>query len=195
MPTTRPPEGRIGWRHGFWVSARCGSFAPAASSGRMLSEMLTDSNLLSLILFLLFGGGKDLVSYIPPQVYWESKGVEMVTVDALLPDIAAKDASVDVEKLIGDLGSDDSAAREKAAKALLAAGPGAAAALDKQADSPDVEVARQAKMLSAQIRTEAKPREIRRLMAIRTLGNLKDAKALPALTALTSSAEPFVAEY
>src|SRR4051812_20479043 len=118
--------------------------------------MISESNLLSLVLFLLFGGNSDLVSYIPPQGYWESKGVERVTVDALLPDVAVPDASVDVEKLIDALGSDDPAAREKAAKALLAAGPGVAAALDKEASSPDVEVARQAKALAAQIRTEAK---------------------------------------
>ena len=30
--------------------------------------MLSDSSLFSLILFLLFGGGKDLVSFIPPQI-------------------------------------------------------------------------------------------------------------------------------
>lgn len=157
--------------------------------------MLTESSLVSLILFLLFGGGNDLVSYIPPQIYWESKGVEMVTVDALMPDVAVTDASVDVERLITALGSDDPAAREKAAKALLAAGPVVAGALDKEAASPDVEVARQARILAAQIRTEAKPREIRRLMAIRTLGDLKDAKALPALKVLSSSNEPFVADY
>src|SRR4051812_36289094 len=147
------------------------------------AHRMLDSNLLSLILFLLFGGGKDLVSYIPPQVYWESKGVERVTLDTLLPDLPVNDAPVDVDKLITALGSDDPAARDKAAKALLAAGPGVAAALDKEADSPDVEVARQARMIAAQLRTEAKPREIRRLMAIRTLGDLKDPKALPALKA------------
>src|SRR4051812_36512773 len=134
---------------------------------------MLDSNLLSLVLFLLFGGGNDLVSYIPPEVYWESKGMERVTVDALLPDVAVKDPSVDAEKLVAALGSDDPAARENAAKALLAAGPAVVAALDKEATSPDVEVARQARILAAQIRTEAKPREIRRLMAIRTLGGLK----------------------
>jgi hypothetical protein len=160
-----------------------------------MCNRMPDSNLLSLILFLLFGGGKDLVSYIPPQIYWESKGVEMVTVDTLLPDIAAKDPNVDVEKLVTALGSDEPAVREKAAKSLLSAGPAIVAALDKEANSPDVEVARQVRIIAARIRTEAKPREIRRLMAIRTLGDLKDAKALPALKALTASTEPFVADY
>src|SRR3954452_19475854 len=137
MPHSRPGEAPC-CSHGFRVSARFGSFAPAASSGRMRNLMVTDSNLLSLILFLLFGGGTDLVSYIPPQIYWESKGVEMVTIDALLPDIAVKEANVDVEKLVTALGPDDAGTREGAATSLLSAGPAIVAALDKEANSPDV---------------------------------------------------------
>ena len=42
---------------------------------------------------------------------------------------------------------------------------------------------------------DPKVRSIRRLMAIRTLGELKDAQALPTLKKLLKSKEPFVADY
>jgi hypothetical protein len=155
--------------------------------------MLEEFNLVTLLMFLLAGGGRDLVSYIPPDAYWEAKGVEVVSVEGLLKDLDPA-PPVDVDKAIGALGSAGAAEREAAAGAILSAGPAAIPELEKETASPDVEVARRARALIAQIRTEAKPREVRRLMAMRALGELKDAKALPALRTWAESKEPFAAE-
>lgn len=152
-------------------------------------------NWISLLFFLLSGGGgSDLLDYVPTDVYWASQDVRP-TAAVLLADIKPDAPAGDLADPIDDLGSPDAAAREAAAERIRAAGLAALPQLRKEADSEDLEVARRVKALVTQILTDAKPRSVRRLMAVRTLGEQKAAAALPALRQLTASAEPFVADY
>ena len=149
--------------------------------------------ILSLLIALLSGGANDLLDFAPTEAYWKSKNVT-VTVDQLTSDIQTPHAA-DVSKLITTLGGGSFAEREQATTKLLAQGPAALPGLEKAAKDPDPEIANRARTLIHQIRLNAKGAEVRRLMAIRTLGERKESKALPALRALLASKEMFVADY
>jgi hypothetical protein len=86
--------------------------------------------------------------------------------------------------------------REQAGKKIVAIGPGALQQLDEAAKDPgDVETATRSKALAEQIRSEAKALSVRRLMAIRTLGEMKNRDAMPALNKLLESKQMFEADY
>jgi len=67
--------------------------------------------------------------------------------------------------------------------------------LKPHAKSASPEVATRVQEIIAQLSTRAERKAIRRLMAIRTLGELKHRPAAPALKKLTASKELFVADY
>ena len=156
---------------------------------------LSDFTIVTLVTFLLGGGAsRDLLDYVPVEAYWEAKQVA-VTPEKLLEELKPPAASGDLADLIAALGAADSDAREKAAARLRAIGPAAIPTLQKEAESDDIEIARRAKSLVSEINAAVKPASTRRLMAIRTLGERKERRALEVLRPLLESREPFVAAY
>jgi hypothetical protein len=150
-------------------------------------------SLLSLLLCLLTGGGNDLLDYLPTESYWHEKKVE-VTVDQMIAQLADKPGQ-DVTALVKDLASPDAAKRDDAAMKLRAVGPSAIKSLQDASQSPDVELRRGARTVLRQIQADEIEHGVRRLMAIRTLGELGKPEAVPALRPLLQSKELFVAEY
>ena len=148
---------------------------------------------LSLLSFLLSGGGNDFLDYVPTKTYWEIQSIEP-TPQNLLGEITPNERT-DISPLIDELSSADAAIRKRAAREIVATGTGALHDLRKATESPDAEVAQTARGLIVQITREARPRSIRRLMAIRTLGEMKEKQAAAPLKVLLDSGEPFVAEY
>jgi hypothetical protein len=189
-----PARHRLGWRG---RHARGGP--PAVRTGApvedlpMMATMATAYSFLTLILCLLAGGGNDLLDYLPSEAYWAEKGVT-VSVESMIAQLGAP-AEQDVAELVAELGSPDPAARDEAAAKILAAGPGALAQVQAAADSPDAEVRRRARTLARQLGATAVEQAVRRLMAIRTLGELGKPEGAAALQPLLASKELFVAEY
>jgi HEAT repeat protein len=101
----------------------------------------------------------------------------------------------DISELIKQMGADQFRQREDAMKAIRAIGPGTIDQLRKAADGPDAEIADRAETLIKQLSGGLFTTAERRLMAIRTLGELKQREALPHLEKLLESKEPFIAEY
>ena len=154
---------------------------------------LSEFSLVTLLTFLLAGGGNDLLDYVPTDAYWKAKEVE-VTPEVLTATLRPTPVA-DVEGLIGQLSSPDAAVRDAAAAKIRAAGPGAIPALQEETESEIIETSRRAKSLIQEITADMKPSAVRRLMAIRTLGERKEASAVEVLRPLLESKEPFVAEY
>jgi hypothetical protein len=146
-----------------------------------------------MLLMLLNGGVRDLAGLVSSDTYWKSKDVT-VSIEQLTGELQAV-KPVDVSKLIGDLDADDPKARDDAAAKIAAYGAGALPALAEAAKNGSPEVVARANAISAKIRGGAKPAAVRRLMAIRTLGEMKNASALPLLRTLVDSKEMFEADY
>jgi hypothetical protein len=104
-------------------------------------------------------------------------------------------AAADVVRLIDDLNSPDPQTRQQSARKIAEAGTGALPALREAAASPSPQIAISAKGLIAHIEEANRPANVRRLMAIRELGELKSNEGLAILEPLTKSDEPFVADY
>lgn len=156
--------------------------------------MATFYAFLSVILCLLNGGGNDLLDYLPSDAYWHEKQID-VSLERMLKELDAKPGQ-DVAKLINDLGSPDAETRDKAAVEIRKVGGAAAIKpLSEASDSPDAEVRRRAKTLLRQIGGDEIERGVRRLVAIRTLGEMRKPEALPKLKPLLESKELFVADY
>jgi hypothetical protein len=156
---------------------------------------ISDFTLVTLVTFLLGGGAsRDLLDYVPVESYWEAKKV-VVTPDAMLAELQPPAAAGDLGELIGQLGAADAATRDAAADKIRALGTAAIPTLQKEAASDDIEIARRAKSLISEINAATKPARVRRLMAIRTLGERKERRALDLLKSLLDSPEPFVAAY
>src|SRR5689334_11686534 len=139
-------------------------------------------SVLTLFFALLTGGANDLLDFASSDAYWKAKNVT-VSVEQLLGEIKPP-AAADVSKLIKTLGSGAYAEREDATKKLLASRTAALPDLEKAAQDPDPEVSNRSRMLAERIRLNSKATDVRRLMAIRTLGERKEASSLPALRGL-----------
>ena len=156
--------------------------------------MATFYSFLVLALSLMTGGGNDLLDYVPADAYWDAKDVE-VSLETMLAELDPK-AGEDVTALIKDLGSPDAETRDKAAVRIREVGGAAAIKpLTEAADAPDAEVRRRARTLLRQVGGDEIERGVRRLMAIRTLGELGKPEALAKLKPLLQSKELFVADY
>lgn len=152
----------------------------------------------AILCFLMFfniggGGGNHLLDYIPSDYYWKSKNIEL-NADTMLLQLQPPPAQ-DVSGLIAKLSSDDPDERVVAAKKLQAIGGPSLSQLQTASHSDDPGVAALATTLIAQINTASKPTTVRKLMAIRALGEMKNAAALPMLGKLADSKEPMVGEY
>jgi hypothetical protein len=154
---------------------------------------LSEFSLVTLITFLLGAGGGDLLDYVPTDAYWKAKQVT-VTPEQLVGDLRPTPAA-QVGELVAQLNSPDAAVRDAAAAKIRAAGPGAIPALKEETESEVIEVSRRAKSLIQEITADMKPSSVRRLMAIRTLGERKEKAGLEVLRPLLESKEPFVSEY
>ena len=148
---------------------------------------------IAILMVLLGGSAGDLLDYVPSTAFWKSQGLEVTTVK-LLGELKTAEAG-DASKLIKQLGATQQADREQAQRKLEAMGPGVLPQLRKAAKSPDAEVAMRIDSLVASLSKKGAARTARRLMAVRTLGERKDRKALPALRKLLKSKAAFEAEY
>lgn len=145
------------------------------------------------MLMMLLGGG-DLLDLLPTEAYWRLKEVEPTTaqlVAELTPPAAAGDPALWIEKL-----ADPSwEVRRQATEQLRAMGPRIVPQLRAAAQGGDAEVVARAEELLEEFTGSDKVQQVRRLMAIRTLGERQAREALPALRELAGAADPFVAEY
>ncbi|MFI5379399.1 MAG: HEAT repeat domain-containing protein [Tepidisphaerales bacterium] len=147
-----------------------------------------------LLVFVLLGqGGNHLLDYASTPAYWQMQNVT-VSVESMSAVVTARDAK-DLTPLLVDLGSPDAKVRAAAAGKLRAAGDRALPVLEQGAQMQDPEVAATARTLKKELERAPQRGNVRRLMAIRALGELKKADALPVLQPLLASKEPFVAEY
>ncbi len=153
-----------------------------------------------MLLFLTaFGGaGNQTLDFVDSATYWKIAGIEMAPA-SLVPLIADEERPAPdhaaLEALVADLKSPDFITRQKAVAALAKAGPDARPVLEKARTSDDPEVATTATQILSKLGRDTSDSRIHRLMAIRTLGELKAPEAAPHLEKLTSSPEPFIADY
>jgi hypothetical protein len=159
----------------------------------MMATMATLYSFLTLVLCLLTGGGNDLLDYLPTEAYWAHKQVT-ISVETMTAQLAPP-AGHDVAALIEDLGSADAATRDEAAAKLREVGPAALPQLREATESPDAEIRRRARTLAREVGATVVERGVRRLMAIRTLGELGRPEGVAPLETLLASEELFVAEY
>ncbi len=146
-------------------------------------------------LFPLFVmGGGDLLDQIPVEVYWQQRGVT-VSHDAMVGFLSADTEQADVSTLIQKLGDTSFEVRSQAAAQLQALGQKAENALRKATESDDAEIRLRAGELLQKLESNTQQGRIDRLMAIRTLGEMKDKSALPALEKLVASQRLFEADY
>ena len=150
-------------------------------------------NMVMVFMMALSGSGNDLLDFLPTQSYWKAKNAN-VTVESLVDELKPAGGD-DISALIKQLGAGEFAQREAATQKIMARGPGVIPQLEKAAQDADPEVATRAKTLLERFKTASKAASVRRLMAIRTLGEMKKPEALPALRPLAESREMFVADY
>lgn len=152
------------------------------------------SGLFILLMMSLSGG--DVLDMVGTEAYWQAKGGKP-SVEALLAEAAPAQAATapDAFGLIKQLGDDSFDVREKATQKLAQMGPAILPQLTKATQSSDPEVSARVKRLIEGMQGGGQAAGIRRLMAIRTLGEAKDAKAVEPLKKLLQAKEPFVAEY
>lgn len=154
------------------------------------------SILFVLMMFFSGGsrGGTDLLDMLPTDAYWQVKQVTP-TLEQLQRDAGVDKAPANIDTQLKDLAADDFATRDKAKKELETMGPGIIPLLKPATNAKDPEVAAVATELVTRFTQRAQERAIRRLMAIRTLGERKEQAALPLLKSLTDSRELFVSDY
>jgi hypothetical protein len=155
---------------------------------------MSEFSILGLIFALFANGPNDLLDYIPSDAYWQQKGVA-VSVETMTQELKAAPPVQDISKLIEDLGSLDVNVRQETQSKIEAMGPGVLPQLEKAAQSTDAEVATRAKESIDKLKGSGKAGAVRRLMAIRALGESKDKKAIDALTPLLASKDMFEADY
>jgi hypothetical protein len=156
---------------------------------------MAPSSLMMLMALLTQGGGSDLLDYVQSKAYWQLQGVE-VSAASMRAQLAPVEAA-DVAKLLDALSGDDATGRQAAAAKIRALGARALPALQKAAGAaqgnPDKAAAIQEAI--GDVLKKPKVGAVRRLMAIRTLGELKKREALDTLRGLLKSKAPFEADY
>jgi hypothetical protein len=151
-----------------------------------------------VVLLVLFGGnghgGRDLLDLMPTDAYWQAKHVA-VTVGQLEADAGPTVPPEHLDLLIHDLQAPEFKTRDAAKRKIYAMGPAALPTLKGEEASNDPEVKTVATELVTRLEAHEKEREVRRLMAIRTLGERKEQGAVELLKGLEGSKELFVSEY
>jgi hypothetical protein len=146
-----------------------------------------------MMVVLALGSGRELLSLVPTEAYWELKHVQP-TNDSLLEYLQVNGAG-DAAALIHQLGDPEFSRRTSAVQHLRLMGPSIAPQLEQATQDPDLEVATRAADLLDEFKVRPAMGAIWRLMAIRTLGERQVSEALPILHALLDSEEMFVADY
>ncbi len=149
---------------------------------------------LVALIILLNGARTDLLDAIPTVAYWRAKGVT-VTVEQLERDAGPDERIGAIDELVGDLGAAEFKTRVRAKEKLAGMGPSILPQLQGALGSKNPEVRAVAGEISRQFESKAKERTVRRLMAIRTLGERRAKEALPLLRLMEESKEMFVGEY
>ena len=151
---------------------------------------------MMLMMALMGGGGaNDLTDFIDTNSYWALQSVE-VTLPAMKAQLASADASA-AAALCKDLIGDDEAKSNVAAAKIKSIGMAAMPHLEKAAGDAQgkPEKAARVQNLIGQLYTNVQGPAVRRLMAIRTLGELKKRDALATLQPLLKSKILFESEY
>lgn len=154
------------------------------------------ANPMMLLMVLIGGGGgNDLIDYIDTNSYWALQSVE-VTVPAMKAQLKAADADA-AAALTKDLIGDDEAKARAAATKIKAIGLAAMPHLEKAARDAQGKPKKAARVqdLISQLYASVQGPAVRRLMAIRTLGELKKRDAIAILKPLLKSKTLFEAEY
>ncbi len=151
------------------------------------------SSISVVMLLLSLVGDNELLNYVSTQDYWKNQQVK-VEAATMLAYLKAPEKPGDTSAAIKDLGSDDFKVREAATAKLVEMGPGIIPQVQPLTESKDAEISQRAKDIIAKLNKKTAAQSANKLMAIRTLGELKSKEALPALEKLTDSKEPFVAD-
>lgn len=150
-----------------------------------------------ILMIALSNGGGELLQLADTQAYWNARGIQP-TAAYLLPIIATDAGPADdkrIAKLIEQLGADTFAQREEAASQLIRIGEPARPALTLAQSHDDPEIQTRAEQILQELKGDDHTAQINRLMAIRTLGELKSTDALPHLEKLAASTTPFESLY
>lgn len=153
------------------------------------------SSMMLLMMLLTQGNGSDLLDYLHTQTYWKLQGTE-VSVASMRARLAPV-RDDDVAELVGELTGDDAGKQQVARAKILALGAPALPALYKavQAARGKADQAAAIQQTIGEILEKPKIGAVVRLMAIRTLGELKKPEALEPLRGLLTSKAMFEADY
>ena len=152
--------------------------------------------MMQLLMVAMMGGaGNDLLDYMQTKAYWQIKGVA-VTAEAMQAELKPV-LPGQVKALMADLTGNDEAKRKAAAGRLSTMGVGVIPQLTKAAATAqgNPEKAGAIQQLIGKLYQARQAGSVRRLMAIRTLGELKARAAMPMLTGLLKSKALFEADY
>lgn len=179
----------------------------------------------TVLMLLLFSGcGNDLLDAIPSDGYWQMYNVP-VTAATMMTELGVDPAAADqaaapngeadprakIRALVAQLGAKQYSDREAAQEELIKLGREAQPELEEATKHEDPEIAVRARNILEEIMPKVQVREhwrqmmeppegrqvkaVRRLMAIRTIGEKKYKQCLPLLRKLTESKVPFEADY
>ncbi|MDP6044720.1 MAG: hypothetical protein QGG25_03850, partial [Phycisphaerae bacterium] len=157
--------------------------------------MMMGGPMMLLMVLMGGGGGNDLIDYIDTNTYWALQSVE-VTVPAMKAQLGPIDADA-AAALAGDLIGDDEAKAASASAKIKSIGLAAMPHLEKAARQAQGKPDKAARVqnLIGELYANVQAPAVRRLMAIRTLGELKKLDGLATLTPLLKSKTLFEAEY
>lgn len=148
-----------------------------------------------LLLSSIVGGGNEVLHYVDTDTYWALKSIDP-TPEVLLGKLADQAKAPDVTELAKQLGHPDFKTRREAFDKLAGMGPEIIDQLKPYTKHEDAEVADSARRLIERLGGAGGAcKAVMKLMAIRTLGEKKVAAAKDRLQELTTSTEPFVADY
>ena len=153
------------------------------------------SSMMLMMALMGGGGGNDLADFIDTNSYWALQSVE-VTVPAMKAQLGAANADA-AAALCKDVVGDDAAKSRAAADKIRAIGMAAMPHLEKAARDAQGKPEKAARVqdLIGSLYANVQGPAVRRLMAIRTLGELKKREALAILQPLLKSKILFEAEY
>jgi hypothetical protein len=141
------------------------------------------------------GGGNDLLDYVQTEAYWKIRGVT-VTAETMQAELTPLTAG-QVKALVGDLTGDDKAKGAAAATKLSSVGITLLPQLEKAAAAAqgNPEKAAAIQRLIGRVLASGQGGAVRRLMAIRAIGELKARPALGVLKGLLKPKTLFEADY
>jgi len=152
--------------------------------------------MMEILMAVLMGGtSNDMLDYMQTQAYWQGKGVA-VTAEVMQGELTPPGKGA-IAALVADLTGKDEAKRTTAAGKLGSMGMAVLPDLEKAAAAAEGNpaVAGAIQELIGKLYSSRQGGAVRRLMAIRALGELKARPALGVLKGLLASKTPFEADY